>query len=112
MCSFLRRGESVRPHEVGVPTVFVLELERFDFVPNFITWIKQLYQHPTASILSNSQRSRPFNLKRGTPQGYPLSPLLFHLARELLTIALHGCVEFSGIHRELKCLSLWTICCS
>lgn len=41
-------------------------LERFNFGPFFIAWIKLLYHRPTASVLTDSQQSQPFNLMRGT----------------------------------------------
>lgn len=74
-------------------------LRKYDFGANFITWIKRLYQDPTASIRTNSQLSKPFTLERGTRQGCPLSPLLFDLAIEPLAVALRSCKEFSGIRR-------------
>lgn len=39
--------------------------------------IKALYKNPMASVVTNGVHSLPFNLKRGTRQGCPLSPMLF-----------------------------------
>lgn len=75
-------------------------LEKNDFVPNFIFWIKLLYLCPSASILTNSQQSQLFNLRRGTRQGCPLSPLLFDLAIEPLPVVLHSSKEISGVWRN------------
>ena len=63
------------------------------------SWIKLLYLHPTASIRTNSRRSRRDNLHCGTRQGCPLSPMLFDIAIEPLATALLSCKDISGIWR-------------
>lgn len=74
-------------------------LEHFGFGSAFTSWIKLLYAHPTASIFTNLQKSRPFRLHRGTRQGCPLSPILFDLVIETLAIALRDNKNVSGIWR-------------
>jgi hypothetical protein len=46
--------------------------------------VKALYDKPTASIILNGERLKPFPLKSGTTQGCPLSPLLFNIVLEFL----------------------------
>lgn len=62
-------------------------LEKFGLGPSFISWVRMIYFQPTASVLTNLDRSPSFPLQRGTRQGCPLSPLLFALAIEPLAIS-------------------------
>jgi len=74
-------------------------LDRFGFGPSFTSWIRLLYTAPVASVRTNFLCSQYFPLSRGTRQGCPLSPLLFALAIEPLSIALKNSPFFSGIVR-------------
>jgi retron-type reverse transcriptase len=46
--------------------------------------IKAIYDKPTASIILNSEKLKPFPLKSETRQGCPLSPLLCNIVLEFL----------------------------
>ena len=74
-------------------------LQRFGFGDNFVSWIRFLYASPQASVCTNTSRSKTFPLSRGTRQGCPLSPLLFGIAIEPLSIALKMERGFLGIQR-------------
>lgn len=74
-------------------------LKRFGFGNIFVQWVKLLYHSPLASIQTNYSRSDYFPLTRGTRQGCPLSPLLFAIAIEPLSIALKSTSLFQGIKR-------------
>lgn len=74
-------------------------LKKFGYGPNFISWIKLLYTSPKASVTTNGKRSQYFQLSRGTRQGCPLSPLLFALAIEPLSLTLKTSPSITGIHR-------------
>ncbi len=74
-------------------------LEAFNFGPKFISWIRILYTVPVAAVRTNNNLSTYFELKRGTRQGCPLSPLLFAIALEPLALALKQCPTIKGIHR-------------
>lgn len=50
----------------------------------FVSWVRMAYFNPTASVITNQDRSHPFALERGTRQGCPLPLLLFALAIEPL----------------------------
>jgi hypothetical protein len=43
----------------------------------YLNIIKAIYDKPTANIILNGEKLKPFPLKSGTRQGCPLSPLLF-----------------------------------
>ena len=45
----------------------------------FLNIIKAIYERPTANIILNGQKLRAFQLRSGTRQGCPLSPLLFNI---------------------------------
>ena len=70
--------------------------------------IKALYDKPTANIILNGEKLKPFPLKSETRQGCPLSPLLFNLVLEGLATAIREEKEIKGvqIRKEVK-LSLF-----
>ena len=74
-------------------------LRKFGYGPNFISWIKLLYSSPKASVVTNGRQSQYFTLSRATRQGCPISPLLFALAIEPLSISLKSLPSISGTFR-------------
>lgn len=81
-------------------------LECYGFSDKFITWIRLIYTHPTACVLTNGLMGPSFELGRGTRQGDPLSPLLFALALEPLAIAIRKDRNFPGINIGHSCHKL------
>ena len=55
---------------------------------NFLNIIKAIYDKPTANVILNDEKLKPFPLRSGTRQGCPLSPLLFNIVLEVLAIAI------------------------
>jgi hypothetical protein len=45
----------------------------------YLNIVKAIYDKPTANIMLNSKKLKPFPLKSGMRQGCPLSPLLFSI---------------------------------
>lgn len=65
----------------------------FGIGPNFIKWLKLLYQEPVARVAVNGHISSNFRLFRVRCQVCPLSPLQYALAIKQLAIALHTHLE-------------------
>ena len=64
---------------------------------------------PTANIILNGEKLKPFPLRSRTRQGCPLPPLLFHIVLEVLATAIREEKEIKGIQvgkKEVK-LSLF-----
>ena len=53
----------------------------------YLNIIKAIYDKPTANIVLNGEKLKPFPLRPGTRQGCPLSPLLFNTVLEVLATA-------------------------
>ena len=56
-----------------------------------------MYDKPTANIVLNGEKLKPFPLRSGTRQGCPLSPLLFNILLEVLATAIREEKEIKGI---------------
>lgn len=63
-------------------------LDRFGLGDSFVSWVRLAYHNPSASVITNQDKSNTILLERGTRQGCPLSPLLFALAIEPLAISI------------------------
>jgi hypothetical protein len=50
----------------------------------YLNIVKAIYDNPTANIILNGEKLKPFLLKSGTRQGCPLSPFLFNIVLEFL----------------------------
>jgi retron-type reverse transcriptase len=63
----------------------------------YLNIVKTIYDKPTANIILNSEKLKPFPLKLGTRQGSPLSPLLFNIVLEFLARAIRQEEEIKRI---------------
>ena len=78
---------------------------KFGFGEKFVLWVRLLYASPQVMVRTNGTNSEYFRLHRSTRQGCPLSPLLFAIVMEPLSIALRSHPDIYGITRsgvELK----------
>jgi retron-type reverse transcriptase len=63
-------------------------LRKLGIEGKYLNIIKAIYDKPTASIILNREKLKPFPLKSGTRQECPLSPLLFNIVLEFLARAI------------------------
>uniref|UniRef100_A0A8C9CHT3 RNA-directed DNA polymerase n=1 Tax=Phocoena sinus TaxID=42100 RepID=A0A8C9CHT3_PHOSS len=70
-------------HQFTTKTLQKVGIER-----TYLNIIKAIYDKPTANFILNGEKLKPFPLRSGTRQGYPLSPLLFNIVLEVLTMAI------------------------
>jgi hypothetical protein len=54
-------------------------LRKLGIEGKYLNIAKAIYGKPTANIILNGKKLKPFPLKSGTRQGCPLSPLLFNI---------------------------------
>ena len=59
--------------------------------------IKAIFDKPTANIILNGEKLKPFPLRSGTGQGSPLSPLFFKIVMEVLATAIREEKEIKKI---------------
>ena len=65
-------------HPFMIKTLQKVGIER-----TFLNRIKAIYDKPTANIILNGKKLKPFPLRSRTRQVCPLSPLLFNIALEV-----------------------------
>jgi hypothetical protein len=63
----------------------------------YLNIVKTIYDKPTAKIIINGEKLKPFPLKLGMRQGCPLSPLFFNIVLEFLARAIRQEEEIKGM---------------
>ena len=83
-------------------------LQKVGIEGTYLNIIKAIYNKPTANIILNGEKLKPFPLRSGIRQVCPLSPLLFNRVLEVLATAIREEKEIKGIQtgKEAK-LSLF-----
>jgi retron-type reverse transcriptase len=71
--------------------------------------VKAIYDNPTANIILNGEKLKPFPLKLGMRQGCPLSPIVFHIVLEFLAREIRQEEDIKGIQigKETAKISLF-----
>ena len=76
---------------------FQLFSTAFGFGPEFIWWIRALYHIIESCVINNGLATDFFSLEKDVRQGDPLSPYLFVVAVETLSLAIRQNPEIIGI---------------
>ena len=72
-------------------------LEKFNFGPNFISWIKTLYTNPIFRIKNNGWISKTCKMNRGIRQRCPISAMLYLFVAEILALNIRENDNIPGI---------------
>ena len=69
--------------------VFMLKtIQKVGIEGTYLNIIKAIYEKPTTNIVFSGEKMKPFPLRSGTRQGWPLSPLLFNIVLEVSATAI------------------------
>ena len=87
----------------------IAAMEKFNFGPGLINWIKTLYNGAQSCISNNGYLSSNFNITRSVRQGCPLSALVFIIAAEMMAINIRNNTKIHGLkvkNKEIKLCQL------
>ena len=63
-------------------------LQKVGIEGTYLNIKKAIYNKPTAKIVLNGEKLKPFPLRSGIRQGCPLLPMLFNIVLEVLATAI------------------------
>ena len=72
-------------------------LQKVGLEGTYLNIIKATYDKPTANIILNGEKLKPFPRRSGARQGCPFSPLLFNIVLEVLARAIREEKQIKGI---------------
>ena len=79
------------------PPFMIKSLQKVGTERTYLKIIKAICDKPTANMILNGEKLKPFPLRSGTRQGCRLSPLLFNTLLEFLATAIREEKEIKGI---------------
>ena len=68
--------------------LMIKTLQKVGIEGTYLNIIKAIYDKPTANIIPNVEKLKPFPLRSGRRQSCPLSPILFNIILEVLATAI------------------------
>ena len=79
-------------------------LQKAGIEGTYLNIIRAIYDKPTANIILNGEKLKPFPLRSRKRQGCPLSPLLFNIVLEVLAAAVREQkeIKLTQIRKEVK----------
>jgi hypothetical protein len=88
----------------------IKSMRKLGIEEKYLNIVKAIYDKPTANIILNGEKLKPFPLKTRMRQGCPLSPLLFNIVLEFLARAIRQEEGIKGIQigKETVKISLFT----
>jgi hypothetical protein len=86
-----KASEKIRYH------IMIKALRKLGIEGKYLNIVKTIYDKPTANIILNGEKLKPFPLKSGMRQGCLLSLLLFNIVLEFLARAIRQEEEIKGI---------------
>ena len=77
--------------------LMIKTLQKVGIQGTYLNIVKAIYDKPTANIILNGEKLKPFPLRSGTRQGCLLSPLLFNIVLEVHSFGNQSRKEIKGI---------------
>ena len=76
-------------------------LQNMGIEGTYLDVVKTVYDKPTANIILNGEKQKPFPLRSGTRQRFPLSPLLFNVVLKVLATVIREEKEIKEVKLSL-----------
>ena len=77
-------------------------LQKIGTEGTYLNTVKSTYGKPTANSILSGEKLKAFSVRSGTRQRCPLSPILFNIVLEVLTMTIREEKEIKGIQIEKK----------